>query len=83
MAFLRRLKAWGAVEKNGRRLHLINSSIILGFAVGFGLLDMLLSRLQHGNLAPVQRVACALRDVGPRLSLYIGLDCVNAGLRKR
>ncbi len=63
MALLRRLKAWGAVEKNGRRLHLINSSIILGFAVGFGLLDILLSRLQHGNFAPVQRVACALQWV--------------------
>ena len=63
MALLRRLKAWGAVEKNGRRLHLIKNSIAFGFLIGFGLLDMLLSRLQHGNLAPVQRVACALQWV--------------------
>ena len=83
MALLQRLKAWGAVERNGRRLRLVNISIGYGFPIVFGLLDMLLARLQHGNLAPVQRVACALRDVGPRLSLYIGLDCVNAGLRKR
>ena len=63
MTLLQRLKAWGAVEKNGRRLHLINISINLVFIVGFGLLDMLLSRLQHGNLVPVQRVACALQWV--------------------
>ena len=63
MVLLERLKAWGAVEKNGRRLRMIKSSIGGGFAVGFGLLDMLLSRLQHGNLAPVQRVACALQWV--------------------
>ena len=63
MVLLQRLKAWGAVEKNGRRLRMINSSIGVGFAVGFGILDILLSRLQHGNLAPVQRAACALQWV--------------------
>ena len=42
MVLLERLKAWGAVEKNGRRLRMIKSSIGGGFAVGFGLLDMLL-----------------------------------------
>ena len=30
MVLLQRLKAWGAVEKNGRRLHLINISIGYG-----------------------------------------------------
>ena len=63
MAFLQRLKAWGAVEKNGRRLHLINSSIGLGLPLGFGILDALLPWLQHRYPVPVQRTACALQWV--------------------
>jgi len=58
---LRRLKAWGAVEKNGRRLRLINSSIGVGLLLGFGILDALLSWLQHRYPVPVQHVACALQ----------------------
>ena len=63
MTLLQRLKAWGAVEQNGRRLRMIKSSVGVGFAAGFGFLDMILSLLQHGNLTPVQRVACALQWV--------------------
>lgn len=61
MAFLQRLKAWGAVEKNGRRLRMINVSILSGFLVGFGLLDALLPWLQHRHPMSVQEAACALR----------------------
>ena len=86
MAFLQRLKAWGAVEKNGRRLYLIHSFIGAGFFVGFGLLDILLSRLQHDNLAPVQRMACALQWVNvvtvhlipTHIQDYVEWHCANS-----
>ncbi len=86
MALLQRLKTWGAVEKNGRRLHLINISIGYGFPIVFGLLDMLLVRLQHGNLAPVQRVACALQWINvvtvhlmpAHIRQYVEWHCVNS-----
>ena len=61
MVLLERLKAWGAVEKNGRRLHLINSSVVLGLPLGFGFLDALLPWLQHRHPVPVQAAACALQ----------------------
>ncbi len=61
MALLRRLKAWGAVERNGRRLHLINSSVVLGLPLGFGFLDALLPWLQHRHPVPVLAAACALQ----------------------
>ena len=62
MGWVHSLSAWGAVEKNARRLRLVNS--VIGYViVGFVACDAILAFLQRDHLFQIQRVACFVQPV--------------------